>query len=138
MSTSLVTPLRGPVSLRVPFAVTSAAEVRHALEGWLEANGCSEGTVEDARLIVSELVGNSVRHASPLGKDSMLVRWRIDEDRLLLSVCDGGGSTTPSRVVAGPDAVGGRGLAIVEALSAAWWVERTERMHAVHVRLTLG
>ena len=137
MSTCLVTPLRGPVSMRVPFDVTSAAEVRHALEGWLAAQGFSSGVVEDARLIMSELVGNAVRHATPLGEDSMLVRWRIEEDRLLISVCDGGGPTAPSRVLAGPDAVGGRGLAIVEALSTAWWVERTERMHAVHVRLSL-
>lgn len=138
MNTCIATPLRGPVSMRVPFAATSAAEVRHALEAWLGAHRVGDPVVEDARLILSELVGNAVRHASPLSEDTMLVRWRIEEERLLISVCDGGGPTAPARMVAPPESVGGRGLAIVEALSAAWWVERTKQMHAVHVRLELA
>lgn len=138
MSIDIATPLRGPVSMRVPFAAESAASVRHALEGWLVAHGIGEPVVNDARLIVSELVGNAIRHASPLGEDSVLVRWRLEDDMILLSVCDGGGATAPARVVAAVEDVGGRGLAIVEALSVAWWVERTQRMHAVHVRLALA
>lgn len=138
MTTSLATPLRGPVSMRVPFAASSAARVRHALEAWLGAHGAGEGVVNDARLIVSELVGNAIRHASPLTEDTMLVRWRAEEDVLMLSVCDGGGPTAPARVVASIEDSGGRGLAIVEALSVAWWVERTDSMHAVHARLQLA
>jgi len=136
--TSLATPLRGPVSMRVPFAAESASSVRHALESWLGAHDVPEPVVNDARLIVSELVGNAVRHASPLGEDAVLVRWRLEEDLLVLSVCDGGGPTAPARVLAAMDAVGGRGLAIVEALATAWWVERTQQVHAVHVRLALA
>lgn len=137
MSTSIATPLRGPVSMRVPFVAESAASVRHSLEGWLAAQGIGDPVLNDARLIISELVGNAVRHASPLG-EHILVRWRIEEDLLLLSVCDGGGETAPTRVAATVDDVSGRGLAIVEALSVAWWVERTQQMHAVHVRLALA
>lgn len=138
MTTLLATPLGGPVSLRVPFAPASAASVRHALEGWLGHHRVADHVVQDARLILSELIGNAIRHASPLSEDTVLVRWRIDQDLLLLSVSDGGGPSAPQLVTAATDDVGGRGLAIVEALSAAWWVERSHRMHAVHVRIALA
>ena len=123
--------------MRVPFAAESVAEVRHALDGWLAAHGVGEPVVNDARLVVSELVGNAVRHASPLGENTVLVRWRMEDDLVMLSVCDGGGPTAPARVVASVDDLGGRGLAIVEALCAAWWVERTQHLHAVHVQLPI-
>lgn len=137
MSSCIATPLRGPVSMRVPFDPASAASVRHALERWLDHQCVEERVREDARLIVSELVGNAVRHAAPMSHGTVLVRWHLEGRRLVLSVCDGGAETIPSRVAAGPDSLGGRGLAIVEALSTAWWVERTTQMHAVHVRLDL-
>jgi anti-sigma regulatory factor (Ser/Thr protein kinase) len=137
-ATFVATPLRGPVSLRVPFAATSAGEARHALGVWMAHQGFGDRVVDDAQLVVSELVGNAVRHASPLPNGALLVRWRRSGRLLELSVCDGGGSTAPARVIAAPDQTGGRGLAIVEALSDTWWVERTPAVHAVHARLGLA
>ncbi len=93
--------------------------------------------VDDARLVASELVGNAVRHASPLGNGTMLVRWEAQDSLLALSVCDGGGAGDPVLVEASPDDLGGRGLAIVDALSSTWWVERASHLHTVHVRLAL-
>lgn len=133
MIACVATPLRGPVSMSLPFTAASAGEVRRALEGWLTHHGYADGVVDDARLVVTELIGNAIRHASPLPNGTLLVRWRLEGGRLLLTVCDGGGATVPTRIKSGPDAVGGRGLAIVEALSASWWVERTLQACAVHV-----
>lgn len=62
MSTSLAPSVPGPVSMNVPFLATSAARVRHVLEDWLAEQGYGSQVVEDARLIVTELVGNAVRH----------------------------------------------------------------------------
>ena len=130
-------PLDGPVSLNIPFAAESAADVRAALESWLGHRGSSSHVVDDARLVATELVGNAVRHASPLGNGTVLVRWEADDSALTLSVCDGGGSTEPEQVDARPYDVSGRGLAIVDALSSTWWVEHTSMLHTVHVRLAL-
>ena len=130
-------PLDGPVSLNFPFSAESAGRVRTALASWLDHRGLAPQVVEDARLVATELVGNAVRHASPLGNGTVLVRWDADGSMLDLSVCDGGGPTEPVRVDASPNEVRGRGLAIVEALSSTWWVEHTSQLHTVHVRIAL-
>jgi serine/threonine-protein kinase RsbW len=137
MTSCIATPLRGPVSMSLPFMPESAGQVRHALVSWLGHHGYDDGVVDDARLVATELVGNAITHACPLRNGTVLVRWRMDSGRLELSVADGGGASSPQVQRAGPDAIGGRGLAIVEALSSTWWVERNNYLHAVHVRMDL-
>lgn len=137
MIPGMAVPLDGPVSMSIPFAPESAGRVREALESWLDHRGSAEQVVDAARLVATELVGNAVRHASPLGNGTVLVRWQEEDSALVLSVCDGGGPSQPAQVEAAPDAVGGRGLVIVDALSSTWWVEHTSRLHTVHVRLAL-
>lgn len=88
----------------------------------------SRDRLGDAIAIVTELVGNAVRHAAPLPGGVVRVAWQLlSGGRLLLGVTDGGpvdGSTSrpqvrpPSTV-----AVNGRGLAIVDALATSWGVE---------------
>lgn len=129
--------LDGPVALTIPFAAESAAQVRAALASWLGHRGSSDRVVDDARLVATELVGNAVRHASPLGNGTVLVRWAEEDSALALSVCDGGGAGEPTQVDADPDDVDGRGLTIVDALSSAWWVEHNRQLHTVHVRMAL-
>jgi serine/threonine-protein kinase RsbW len=135
MSASVATPLRGPVSMSLPFSAASAREVRRALAGWLRNHDFADGVIDDARLVVTELVGNAIRHATPLPNGTLLVRWRIEDGGLLITVCDGGGVTVPIRLEPGPDALGGRGLRIVEALGSAWWFERKRQVCSVHVRI---
>jgi serine/threonine-protein kinase RsbW len=133
----LAAPLHGPVTMSMPFSPESAGRVREALGRWLRSSGLTARTVDDARLVATELVGNAVRHARPLGNGTVLVRWHQEGSALELSVCDGGGTTSPERVEASPDDVSGRGLAIVDALSSTWWVEHSSDVHTVHARLPL-
>ena len=137
MIPGMTAPLDGPVTMNIPFDATSAARVRDALGSWLGHRGSAPDVVEDARLVASELVGNAVRHAEPLSNGTMLVRWRETGPNLDFEVCDGGGPTEPTLVEAAPEDVGGRGLAIVEALSARWWVERASHLRRVHVQLAV-
>jgi serine/threonine-protein kinase RsbW len=138
LSVSLAAPLQGPVSLNLPFSPESAAEARRALASWLSHQGCPERVIDDAQLVASELVSNSLRHADPLQNCTLLVRWRLEGDELLMSVCDGGAETRPAVVEAPVEAESGRGLAIVAALAERWRVEHTNRVHAVHVHLALA
>lgn len=138
MIRGMTAPLQGPVSMSIPFAPESAADVRDALESWLDHRGSDPDTVAEARLVATELVGNAVRHARPLPNGTVLVRWKEEDRALALSVCDGGGPTRPEPVDAAPYDVHGRGLKIVEALAARWWVERNNQLHAVHVRMPLS
>ena len=138
MIPGMTAPLHGPVTMSIPFSAESARRVREALTSWLSSLGSDPDVVDDARLIATELVGNAVRHATPLRNGTVLVRWQEEDSALALSVCDGGGPTQPEAVDAAPDDVHGRGLRIVDALSGKWWVERSSRRRIVHVRLPLN
>jgi anti-sigma regulatory factor (Ser/Thr protein kinase) len=127
-----------PVSLRLPFDVSSAGVVRTRLEEWLTELGFDRSSVDDARLVATELVGNAVRHASPVQPDGMLVRWSVGGDRLSLSVSDGGSASVPVQRQASPESTEGRGLHIVDALAERWWVEREKGRSTVHAWLSLA
>lgn len=126
------------VNLRVPFKAPSASVVRTELRDWLREKGFSGETVDDARVVVSELVGNSVRHAAPLPVNDIVVSWCVDDGDLVISVSDGGSGTSPHLVEASRSAISGRGLGIVEALAQQWWVEDRRGETTVHVRIPLG
>ena len=126
------------VRLRLPFTAPSASAVRRELRSWLEQKGFDGETVDDARVVVSELVGNSVRHAVPLPVNDLVVAWTLENGDLVISVSDGGSpSTTPHAVEASRSQVSGRGLGIVDALAERWWVEDKLGQTTVHVRMPL-
>jgi len=127
----------GPVSMTIPFSAESAGQVRHALESWLAQRGSASHVVDDVRLVATELVGNAVRHALPRDDGTVLVCWEAEDSTLVLSVCDGGGSSEPQQLDASPYDDKGRGLAIVDALSSTWWVDSSPRQRTVHARLAL-
>lgn len=81
------------------------------------------GTVlDDALVMVSELVTNAIEHGMP---EVTLKLWRA-ADCLTVAVLDGGTAPLPVICPAPPgDHPNGRGLMIVNALAAHWGVHRT-------------
>jgi len=124
-----------PVTIRVPFAVNSVAVARSRLRRWMLAHGYPVEHVDNARVIVSELLANAIRHAQPLDDGTVLVTWCPIGRTLEISVTDGGGVTRPQAVEASAGAPAGRGLRVIEALSARWWSERTRAESTVHAVL---
>lgn len=98
--------------------------------------GFSRSAIEDGRIVMSELVGNAVRHAQPLSDGTILITWCRDRGGLVISVTDGGGSSRPRVVNASASSLSGRGMAIIEALADDWWSERTRTRSTVHALLT--
>ncbi len=124
-----------PMALELPFAAESAAVARQQLIEWMRGLDTPDEQRDDARLVVSELVGNAIRHARPLAGGTMTVAWAAGPSSLDIAVTDGGALTTPERVDAGVSDLAGRGLAIVETLASRWWVESTRSRTTVHAVL---
>ncbi|GHH69925.1 hypothetical protein GCM10018793_03180 [Streptomyces sulfonofaciens] len=94
----------------------------------LRVSGVSDTVVDDAVLILSELLSNACRHGRPLGDapagdGDVMAAWRIDTaGRLTVEVTDGGGPTRPVPAKPSVTAHGGRGLNIITALADDWGV----------------
>ncbi|WP_371782519.1 ATP-binding protein [Streptosporangium subroseum] len=108
----------------------SASQARDEIGKWL---GESHPAYENARLAVSELVTNAVRHArygiaGLTAADPLLLRLVAYGGLLRIEVVDAGLSAGEPRVRADPACLlmeSGRGLAIVEALSGGSWGHRS-------------
>ena len=116
-------PLRDTLTLgaladAVPLA---RARLRQLLAGWGRA-----GLSPDAGVVVSELVTNAVAASAGLRPAAPVLVWLgSDSHCLLLAVADVS-PRPPLRLDVWPDAEGGRGLALVEALSGRWgWYPAT-------------
>lgn len=115
----------------LPYLSTSVAVAREHVSAELTARGASRRIIEDASLVVSELVGNALRHARPLATGQVRLSWERYDRRLELAVTDGGSSTTPTREPLSIASAGGRGLGIVEHLAEAWGVRRHDEVTTV-------
>jgi anti-sigma regulatory factor (Ser/Thr protein kinase) len=124
--------------LSLPFTAESVRVARHALDDWFDDSLDHTEFVADCRLVMSELVGNAVRHARPLAGGTVDVGWQVDDDVLAITVRDGGAPSEPSIRDVAPDAVAGRGLTIVEALAHRWWVEHNGTGTTVHAVLAIA
>jgi anti-sigma regulatory factor (Ser/Thr protein kinase) len=108
----------------VPHRPRGARVARHRLAAAL-AGLVSADRLSDAMAIAAELVGNAVRHAAPLPGGVVRVAWRLlTSGGLLIRVTDGGSPNAPVIRPPSVDALDGRGLAIVQALSFRWGVDR--------------
>lgn len=135
MVTRSVRSEHAPVTVRVPFAASAVSSARQQLRTWMREEGFGRDAIEDGRLVLSELVGNSVRHAQPLSDGTILITWCREGDALRLSVTDGGSSSRPHTMRAPASALSGRGMAIVESLATDWWSERTRTRSTIHTLL---
>ncbi|GLZ14163.1 hypothetical protein Acsp04_43980 [Actinomadura sp. NBRC 104425] len=104
---------------------------RRRLSSELLASGVFESVVDDAGVIVSELLSNALRHARPLPSGQIRVTWVRRGERLEVAVSDGGASTEPRRGPGTLSSLGGRGLSIVEALAEGWGVRHEEGVTTV-------
>ncbi|UJB44714.1 ATP-binding protein [Streptomyces sp. A1-5] len=102
----------------------TAASVQRARQAVTQAllAGNSTQLAEDIALLTSELVTNAVRHGTRYDEEQLveLILWPAD-GHYWLAVSDPGAGRPVLRA-ATPDARRGRGLALVDAVSAAWAV----------------
>ncbi len=98
---------------RIPEA---SARVRSLLWTTFACWNCDSERVDDAALVLSELVGNAVRHAAV---DTLRVRLRRAGSEVRLAVEDDSPLPPAPREASWEDE-SGRGMTIIEALSHRW------------------
>jgi anti-sigma regulatory factor (Ser/Thr protein kinase) len=85
--------------------------------------------MEDVRLLVSELVTNSVRHSCAHESDQVQLHVAVEDDTLFVQVADSGPGFEPRPREPGASKAGGWGLFLVEKLSDRWGVACNHRTH---------
>jgi serine/threonine-protein kinase RsbW len=124
-------------TIRVPWSKSSVASARKAVVEDLRGRGdVSTVVVDEAEIVVSELVANAVRHARPLGDGSLRVHWKVKAGVVEVEVTDGGSESVPRPAPRAIWAPSGRGLRIVRSLAHEWGV--TEDRTGNVVWATLG
>lgn len=145
METPSSTALRWIASLRLPALPESVRTARRDVRRMLDTHHETTDTGDDTELLVSELVTNAVtaiQGATPRGEQTtpgptpdVTVVVARDEERLWLSVSD------PVPLLPAPRTAdiadeGGRGLALVQALSDRWGADRTPNGKTVWCAIT--
>jgi anti-sigma regulatory factor (Ser/Thr protein kinase) len=105
------------LSLDLPRDLGAGQLARQALRDQLDERLGVE-QVERLELAVTELVNNAVLH----GRGAIGVRVQLDADVVRAEVTDEGSGFEHRARRAGPEQVGGQGLAIVDAVASRWGI----------------
>lgn len=110
------------IDLRVGATAKAPGSARHALD---ELRGeVPDGVLEDVRLLVSELVTNSVRHAAGGEKSWIRVRVTVSARRVRVEVTDPGPGFEAEVSVPSIYQESGWGLFLVQQVAQRWGVDR--------------
>ncbi|MEV8056374.1 ATP-binding protein [Streptomyces antimycoticus] len=114
-------------TMAVPHGPAGVRAARQRMRVDLGRTGVSDSVIDDAVLILSELLSNAWRHGRPWrsghGGGTVRAAWSVGEDdRLTVEVTDGGGPTRPLPANPSVTARGGRGLNIIMSLAEEWGV----------------
>lgn len=113
----------------LPLGEEAPRAARHALRPILQGWGLAdEDFLDAAAIVVGELVANAVRH----GGGCLELQLSLHNGQVTVSAADGS-AVVPRRREADID--GGRGIAMIEALSHSWGVENHNGGKRVWVRL---
>jgi anti-sigma regulatory factor (Ser/Thr protein kinase) len=99
-------------------APSVARQVVQGLGGQLDARRLNE-----VRLLVTELVTNSVRHGGISSETTMTVSLELSETTLYVAVSNPGAAFEPPEQEKDGEREGGRGLAILDRLADRWGID---------------
>ena len=109
------------IDLRLAARAESVPHARHALDDL--AGLASPASLEDARLLVSELVTNSIRHGELSTAEDIWLQADLEGDTLHVEVRDpGSGFELQPRIAGKDDRDSGWGLYLVGLLAERWGV----------------
>lgn len=102
----------------IPLSPLAPGEARRALESL--ASDVPAPVLDDLRLVVSELVTNSVRHSGMREGKPIVVKVEAAKGRVRLEVSDREHGFAPAARHPGPEVGSGWGLYLVDRLADRW------------------
>lgn len=123
-------------SVELTGEVSNVPHARHLVAEDLRNTNISPTVIENALIVVTELVTNAILHAQPLALSStrtgVLLQWAVLGDDVLIEVSDGGGSERPKVRKPTSTEPQGRGLSIVDTIAREWRVRSEPGRVTVH------
>jgi len=121
--------------VRLPFESSTPGIARTKLAAFLTLNRTELDLIDNALIVLSEMIANAVAHGTPDTDGTMEIGWSIDAGRLELSVRDSGTGKDLTPRPFDEDSLGGRGLSIISRVADNWSVDLT---HGTCVRAELA
>jgi anti-sigma regulatory factor (Ser/Thr protein kinase) len=122
-------------TVRARWELQTVTRIRQAIALDLAAREVSEEVISEAELVTTELVTNSLRHATPLADRTVRIHWKARGNCVEIEVSDGGSDTEPAPAPRQMWATSGRGLRIVRSIAHEWGVQRDEKQTTVWAAL---
>lgn len=119
----------------VDYSLSAARTARHALAASMRDQQVAPEVVDEASLVVSELVTNSVQHSDRMPGEQIRAAWTLRKGVIEVAVTDGGGGPAPRPARRHVLADNGRGLRIVRSLAHEWGVVDGVRTRTVWASL---
>jgi anti-sigma regulatory factor (Ser/Thr protein kinase) len=131
MSDSLISPGEAPGSVplgstSIPSNADAPRAARAAIHRWMHAS-FPLTVLQDAQLLISELVSNSFQHAGPADSARITVSAGTLDGVVWFDVADVGGRGGVARRA--PQGYGGMGLNMVNAAASRWGTSRGDSTH---------
>src|SRR3954471_7057577 len=114
------------VSRRLEHGSGAGAAGRELVLELLADHRTTDELRHDAALVAFELVANAVAHGRPDDDGTIELCCALEGDVLTVQVRDAGSSGAVEPRPLKPEVGHGRGLAIVDALSSSWAVDRSD------------
>jgi serine/threonine-protein kinase RsbW len=113
-----------PFSISLPANASSAITARTEVTRRL-ARRITSGALEDVRLLLTEMITNSLRHGDVLPDDKIRVKAELNDGTVRIEVHDPGRDGPPEARTPGARG-GGYGLFLVDRLTNQWGVDRRD------------
>jgi anti-sigma regulatory factor (Ser/Thr protein kinase) len=113
------------VSRRLEHGSSAGHAAREIVLELLADHPTTDELRHDAALVAYELVANAVTHGRPDPDGTIELSCEVVDDTLVVRVRDAGSQGAVEPRPLEPEVGHGRGLAIVDALSSAWTVDRS-------------
>lgn len=110
-------------TMQLPFEMSTPSIARTKLAGFLTINRASASIIDDALIVMSEMIANAVSHGLPTDDGTMEISWTLNGDLLELSVYDAGKGGSLEPIDFDEDSLSGRGLSIINRVADRWWVD---------------